>query len=69
MRACAKLRCGAEAVLTVTLSRAERRVLIGELAPLRDPDGLDLCREHAERMTPPMGWVLAERDAAVSLAG
>ena len=56
MRTCAKMRCDAEPVATVSLLYQERRVLIGELLPERDRHLLDLCREHVERMTPPVGW-------------
>ena len=61
MRTCAKMRCEAEPVATITLGYAEREVVIGGLLEERDPNLLDLCREHAERMTPPVGWTV--RDA------
>lgn len=56
MRTCAKMRCDAEPVATVSLLYAERRVLIGDLLAERDRNLLDLCREHVDRMTPPVGW-------------
>jgi len=56
MRTCAKMRCDAEPVATVSLRYAERRVLIGDLLAERDRNLLDLCREHVDRMTPPVGW-------------
>jgi hypothetical protein len=56
MRTCAKMRCAAEPVATVALRYAERKVVVEDLLPDRDPNLLDLCREHAERMTPPLGW-------------
>ena len=55
MRTCAKMRCDAEPVATVTLRYTDREVLVGDLLPDRDPNLLDLCREHVERMTPPWG--------------
>jgi hypothetical protein len=61
MRACAKMRCGAEPVATVSLRYAEREVRIETLHVERDPHLLDLCREHVDRMTPPVGWTV--RDA------
>ncbi len=36
------------------ISRA--RVLIDDLLAERDRNLLDLCREHVDRMTPPVGW-------------
>jgi hypothetical protein len=65
MRTCAKMRCGQEPVATVSLAYSEREVLVSDLSEDRDLDALDLCREHVERMTPPVGWSLRDhRDAA-----
>jgi Protein of unknown function (DUF3499) len=70
MRTCAKMRCAAEPVATVTLRYSEREVVIGELVPQRDRNLLDLCREHVDRMTPPVGWTVRdERSAEAILAG
>ena len=70
MRTCAKMRCEAEPVATITLGYAEREVVIGGLLAERDPNLLDLCREHAERMTPPVGWsVRDERQTATAATG
>jgi Protein of unknown function (DUF3499) len=69
MRTCAKMRCGSEPVATVSLRYEERQVLIGELVPERDPNLLDLCREHVDRMTPPVGWTVNDaRAVAAALA-
>jgi hypothetical protein len=61
MRACAKIRCGQEPVATVSLSYADRDVVIVDLLAERDPNLLDLCREHVDRMTPPVGWTVTDR--------
>lgn len=68
MRACVKMRCGHEPVVTVSLSYADREVLFQELTEERDPNLLDLCREHADRLTPPRGWVVRDQRAATQLA-
>ena len=64
MQTCAKMRCEAEAVVTVDLEYADRRVVVAEVRP--GADGLDLCRDHVERMTPPMGWSVADDRVATS---
>jgi Protein of unknown function (DUF3499) len=77
MRACAKMRCGREPVAAVSLVYAERRVLLTDLASEGDRgarDGsaalhplyaLQLCGEHVDRVTPPLGWTLRDhRDVA-----
>ncbi|MDX6595841.1 MAG: hypothetical protein QOI72_1223 [Solirubrobacterales bacterium] len=61
MRTCAKMRCGAERVATVALLYAAREVVVSDLGPDRDPNLLDLCREHVDRMTPPLGWSVSDR--------
>jgi hypothetical protein len=54
------MRCGSEPVVTVSLAYDDRVVLIEDLAPERDPNVLDLCRDHAGRMTPPVGWTVRD---------
>lgn len=64
------MRCTAEPEATVSLRYAEREVVIGELLAERDRNLLDLCREHVERMTPPVGWTVHDRRVdAPALAG
>lgn len=48
--------CPDEPVATIALRYADRRILIGELRPVRDPRLLDLCPRHLAAMTPPVGW-------------
>jgi hypothetical protein len=70
MRICAKMRCPAEPVATVTLRYAEREVAVGDLLPEPDRNLLDLCRDHVGRLTPPVGWaVIDERSEVAALAG
>jgi uncharacterized protein DUF3499 len=58
------MRCGAEPVATVTLRYGEREVVVGDLLSKRDPNLLDLCEEHAARMTAPVGWTVRDERAA-----
>ena len=60
VRTCAKMRCDAEPVATVSLFYADRQVVIGDLIGDRDPNLLDLCDEHVGRMTPPVGWTVRD---------
>ena len=48
--------CPDEPVATIALRYADRRILIGELRPQRDPRLLGLCPRHLAPMTPPVGW-------------
>jgi hypothetical protein len=65
MRTCAKMRCGAEPVVSISLRYQEREVVLSNLAPQRDPSILELCREHTARMTPPIGWVVRDERPAL----
>ncbi len=56
MRACAKLRCRSRASVTVALAYGDREVVVGALSAEADPRLVDLCVEHADRLTPPVGW-------------
>lgn len=62
------MRCAAEPVATVSLHYAEREVVIGDLLAERDRNLLDLCREHVDRMTPPVGWTVSDHRSAVPAA-
>jgi len=68
MRTCAKMRCDQEPVVTVSLSYTERQVVVANLLSQRDPNLLDLCREHVERMTPPVGWTVRDLRATTPIA-
>jgi hypothetical protein len=39
-----------------------------ELVQELDPDLVELCSEHAARLTPPLGWTIAGRPARESVA-
>jgi hypothetical protein len=52
--------CPAEPVATIALRYADRRIVIGELWPERDPRLLDLCPRHLAAITPPMRWLVED---------
>lgn len=62
------MRCNTEAAATVGVSYADRVVVIGDLVPVPDPNLLDLCSAHTERLTPPVGWRVQDERAAVAAA-
>jgi len=57
---CARIDCRQPAVATVRLSYDARLVVIEDLAPEWSPYLLDLCIEHVDRLTPPIGWSLRD---------
>ncbi|MGH2528484.1 MAG: DUF3499 family protein [Actinomycetota bacterium] len=66
MRVCAKMRCNAEAVATVGLSYGSRVVVVGDLVPEPNPNLVDLCTQHIERLTPPVGWSVRDERSVVA---
>lgn len=60
VRTCAKIRCAAEAVATIGLSYEQRTVVVGPLVADPNPNLLDLCSEHVNRLTPPRGWLVRD---------
>ncbi|HEX9123595.1 MAG TPA: DUF3499 family protein [Actinomycetota bacterium] len=64
MRVCAKMRCSREAVATIGLSYEAKVVVVGDLSREPNPNLLDLCSEHVERLTPPIGWRMRDERAA-----
>jgi hypothetical protein len=67
MRGCAKNGCEEPASASVGLRYEQRIVVVGDLQVRYDPNLLELCAAHADRMTPPRGWVTEDRrDPVVS---
>jgi hypothetical protein len=61
MRMCHKMRCEAEPVAAMSLRYEQREVWIDPVPADRDPGVVELCREHVERVTPPIGWSVHDR--------
>lgn len=64
MRTCCRMRCEEAPVATIALRYQAREVVVGDLAPERDPNLLDLCRVHVEGLTPPRGWSIRDERVA-----
>lgn len=45
---------------TVALRYERRQVAMADLLPERDPNHLELCAVHADRLVPPIGWVVRD---------
>lgn len=55
-RECARAHCARAAVVTMTFSYQEARAVLGGLSAQPIPGALDLCAEHAQKATIPVGW-------------
>ncbi len=47
------------------LSYEAKVVVVGDLSPEPNPNLVDLCSAHVERLTPPMGWRIRDERPAV----
>ncbi len=60
-----KTRCPVPASATAALRYRQRVLWMGDLLAERDPNLVDLCEGHADRLTAPYGWTrVDERTAA-----
>lgn len=64
MRRCSKMSCTDQAVAIAGLRYGERVLWLRDLPPERDPNFLELCEGHAERMTAPVGWTRLDERAS-----
>jgi hypothetical protein len=60
-RQCSRTGCSARAAFTLTYDYARSQVWLDELVVERDPHHYDMCARHAERLSVPQGWHLADR--------
>lgn len=55
-RRCSRPSCRRPAVSTLTYVYADSTAVLGPLATFAEPHSYDLCEEHSQRLTAPLGW-------------
>ena len=67
-RECSRAQCSNPAVATMTFSYQQARAVLGGLSAQPISGALDLCAEHAEKVTVPVGWemVMLKKDCEKS---
>ncbi len=55
-RVCTKPSCQKPAVATLTYVYSDCTAVLGPLATYAEPHCYDLCEEHSQRLTAPVGW-------------
>lgn len=60
-RQCSRTGCSERAQVTLSYDYARSQVWLDLLTNERDPHAYDLCPRHAERLSVPQGWHLADR--------
>lgn len=61
-RRCCRPGCNRPAVATLTYAYSESTAVVGPLAESPDPHSWDLCAEHADKITVPLGWEMLRVD-------
>lgn len=60
-------RCGTPAATYMTFDYAGSAVWLEDWGVPTDAPGYPLCVDHADRLTPPMGWTLTDRRSVTPL--
>jgi hypothetical protein len=60
MRHCSRPGCNAAAAAAFNFDGLRRIVWLNPITETRDNSAGDLCRRHADRMTPPLHWELRD---------
>ena len=60
-------RCGAPAAAMMTFDYELGEVWMDDIVDRTDIHGYALCADHADRMTPPLGWTLTDRRTVTRL--
>jgi hypothetical protein len=68
VRTCSRIGCICLATTTAVLRYQDRAVELIDLVLDPDPGLVDLCPDHAARLTPPMGWTIADLRAASAVS-
>jgi len=67
-RQCSRTACAEPAAVTLTYDYGRSQVWLDDLTPEREPHGYDLCASHAQRLSVPVGWHLADRRRSLQRA-
>jgi hypothetical protein len=67
MRSCAKRPCGDTPAATIALRYEAREVVVHDLIPVPDPNFMDLCDGHADRLTVMVGWAIRDERTTASV--
>jgi Protein of unknown function (DUF3499) len=59
VRTCSRIGCSVPASTTALVRYEARQIELRALADEPDPHLVELCSEHAARLTPPRGWTIA----------
>lgn len=61
-RFCSRAGCRQLATKTLTYIYSDSTAVLGPLATFAEPHAYDLCVQHSERMSAPVGWTVLKQD-------
>ncbi|HET9248969.1 MAG TPA: DUF3499 family protein [Actinomycetota bacterium] len=64
MRTCSRIGCSVPASAAAGVHYDVREIELRPLPDRSDPHLVELCSDHAARLTPPRGWTIAVRTAS-----
>ena len=59
MRTCSRIGCSTPASTMALVRYEAREIELTDLPDEPDPRLVELCSDHADRLTPPLGWTIA----------
>ncbi len=68
-RRCSRAACGRPAIATLTYVYADQTAVLGPLAVHAEPHAYDLCDQHSQRLSAPLGWEVLRLALDPALAG
>jgi len=61
-RFCSRAGCRQLATKTLTYIYSDSTAVLGPLATFSEPHAYDLCDQHSQRMSAPVGWTVIKQD-------
>jgi hypothetical protein len=68
-RFCSRAGCRHLATKTLTYIYADSTAVLGPLATFAEPHAYDLCDQHSQRMSAPVGWTVLKEATPTEVAG
>ena len=68
-RFCSRAGCRSLATKTLTYIYADSTAVLGPLATFAEPHAYDLCDQHSQRMSAPVGWTVLKEATPTEVAG
>ena len=68
-RFCSRAGCRQLATKTLTYIYSDSTAVLGPLATFAEPHAYDLCLQHSERMSAPVGWTVLKQEPVTENSG